>query len=81
MQLHHVVQTTKNNEINAHPRDFKGRIIFMSKNNDIGWTRKNNGDIRRQACARDVLLAESWTFLGPGDGEKWYGTLTNQKEN
>ena len=36
MQLLQAVQTTMNNEINAHPRDFKGRIIFMSENNDIG---------------------------------------------
>ena len=41
-------QTMMENEIKVHPRDFKGRIIFMSRYNDIDWTQKNNEDICRQ---------------------------------
>ena len=39
-------------EIKVHPRDFKGRIVFMSMYNNIDWNQQNNEDICRHNSLR-----------------------------
>ena len=68
-----------------HPFHVKERIIFMSMHNDIDWTQKHNEDICGQNSSRVSAHVKSfptgcWTFLGPGDEEKWYGTLSRKPE-
>ena len=77
----HQVQMMMNDEINIRPRELKGHIIFMTMYSDIDWTQKNNEDICSQNASRVSAYARncptgSWTFLGPGDEEKWNGTLS-----
>ena len=70
---------------NIEPEKFEDRIIFMSMFNDIEWTRKGNSEqcvsnseqVKNYAkrCSRG-----HWTFLGPGDEKKWYGTLSYTPE-
>ena len=53
--------------------------MAMSKETD--WDQKRNEEVCKQnsasvsACAK-LLLEGRWTFLGSGDEEKWYGTLS-----
>ena len=59
------------------PKNFTGRIIFMSMFNDISWGSKNN-EKERESNAQLVSLhamrfgAGQWSFLGPGSEKKWY---------
>ena len=52
----------------------------MSMFNDIDWTRKGNDGIcisnaeKVKEYAKRVSQGH-WTFLGPRDEKKWYGTL------
>ena len=60
-------------------------IIFMSMINDIDWTRKGNDGICISNSEKVNEYAkrfsqEQWTFLGPGDEKKWYGTLPETPE-
>ena len=65
---------------NIEPGKFTDPIIFMSMFNDIDWTRKGSHGI----CISNLekvkeyakrFLQGHWTFLGPGEEKKWYGTL------
>ena len=72
-------------ERNIEPEKFTDRIIFTSMFNDIDWTRKGNDGIciSNREKAKEYakrFLQGHWTFLGPGDEEKWYGTLAYSPE-
>ena len=65
---------------NINPEEFTDRIIFMPMFNDIDWTRKGNDGIcipnsEKLRNTRKRFSRGHWTFLGPGDDKKWYGTL------
>ena len=70
-------------EENVRPSQHKGRIIFMSMYNDINW-RQNRYEVAcRQNSTGVASFAEDfepgrWPFLGPGDEEKWYGSLVTK---
>ena len=71
---------------NIEPENFEDRIIFMSMFNDIEWTKK--GNLRKmyfkfgksQELSGEILARTLWTFFGPGDEKKWYGTLSFSPE-
>ena len=59
------------------PKNFTGRIIFMSMFNDISWGSKDN----KLECESNAQLvshnarrfgAGQRSFLGPGSEKKWY---------
>ena len=56
------------------------RIIFMSISNDIDWTKENS-----KVCLSNSEKVKNyakrfqrghWSFFGPRDEEKWFGTHT-----
>ena len=59
--------------------EFEDRIIFMSMFNDIDWI--ENG-IYKECFSNSEMMQDyarkfpfgHWSFLGPGEEEKWYGT-------
>ena len=62
--------------LNETPKNFTGRIIFMSMFNDITWWSKDN----KKECESNAQLvspfakkfgAGQWSFLGPGSEKKW----------
>ena len=64
---------------------FKDRIIFMSVDNDIDWTKDGN----EQMCILNSSEVKAYAkrfpeghgpFLGPGTEEKWCGTDTCEPE-
>ena len=66
-------------EMKCEPEQFQGRIIFMSRYNDMEWGEKGN----REACVANSLMVSEcarklaqghWSFLGSGSEKKWYGT-------
>ena len=64
----------------ATPRSkFQGMIVFMSMFSDIEfWTNQNESKCSQSAVevassAREFAQGR-WSFLGPRDEEKWYGT-------
>ena len=66
-------------KMSIQPKDFAGRIIFMSMFKDISWGSKDN----EQECESSAQLVSiyakrfspgRWSFLGPGSEEKWYST-------
>ena len=71
------------------PEEFEDRIIFMSQLNDIDWTKRgdyndcfSNSEQVKDFAKRCPL--GHWSFLAPGEAEKWYGTertSTNLKDN
>ena len=66
---------------NMHPSRSKGRIIFMSMYYDIDWDHNRNEDVCEQnstCVASHVKLFPQgrWSFLGPGDEEKWCERLS-----
>ena len=88
LELLQEVTTMTNDEFKIQPQDGKDRIIFLFMYNDIDWNQKNNEEMCRRNSSRVSAYANdfptgNWTFLGLGDEEKWYGTLslTNQREN
>ena len=57
------------------------RIIFVSMFNDIDWTRRENSEKCISNSEQVKNYAERfsrghWSFPGPGDEQKWYGTLS-----
>ena len=64
---------------------FEGRIKFMRMFNDIDWTKSGNSSASI-SNAREVsdyameFQRGHWSFLGPADEEKWYGTCTYKPE-
>ena len=65
---------------NVEHEKFTDRITFMSMFNDIDWTRKRNDGICISNSDKVKEYAKRfsqghWTFFGPGDEKKWYGTL------
>ena len=70
---------------NIQLEKFKDRIIFMSMFNDIDWTRKGNDGICISSSAKVKEYAKRfsqrhWTFLGPGDEKRCYGTFSYTPE-
>ena len=70
---------------NIEPETFTYRIIFMSMFNDIDWTRKRNDGSSIANSEKVKAYAKRfsqghWTFPGPGDEKKWYGTLSYTPE-
>ena len=74
----------KHNDV-VNPEQFEGRISFMSMFNDINWTKKGNSsecfshsekvkDYGRM-CPRGL-----WSFVSPGEENKWCGTHTYKPE-
>ena len=63
----------------GEPKQFQGRIIFMSMFNGISWGSKDNeqesnaGADLVSICARRCPPGR-WSFLGPGSEKKWYST-------
>ena len=60
------------------PEHFEGRIISM-------WTKKGHSEKCTSSSEQVKNYANSfsrgqWSFLGPGDEEKWYRTHTNKPE-
>ena len=61
--------------------NFEGRIIFMSMFNDIDSTKRG----KSEKCISNSEHVDNyakrfshghWSFPGPGDEKKWYGTLS-----
>ena len=57
----------------------------MSMFNDIDWTKRGNSERCISNAEQVKNYAERfsrghWTFLGPGDEKKWYGTLSYTPE-
>ena len=70
---------------NNEPEKFEDRFIFMSMFNDIDWTRRGNPErcIPNSEQVKNYTKRFSrglWTFLGPADEKKWYGTLSHTPE-
>ena len=66
-------------KMSKEPKDFTGRIIFMSMFNDISWGSQDN----EQECELNANLVSiyarrfatgRWSFLGLGLEKKWYST-------
>ena len=64
-------------KMSDQPKEFTGRIIFMSMFNDISWGSEDN----KMECESNAHLislfarrfgAGQWSFLGPGSEKKWY---------
>ena len=76
---------TDSRERNIELEKFTDRIIFMSMFNDIDWTRKGHDGIcvsnweKVKGWAKRFSQGH-WTFVGPGDEKKWYGTLLYTSE-
>ena len=67
------------------PDQFEGRIIFMSMFNDIDRTKNGNSDVcisnaREVSDYAKEFQRGHWSFFGPGDEEKWYGTCNYKPE-
>ena len=82
-QLLQEIQHLTENELRIQPQNLEDRIIFMSIYNDIDWTAKDNTSrcLENSSQVSDNAKKFSlghWTFLGPGDENKWYGTLTHK---
>ena len=78
-------QKTMISELKCESAHFKGRIIFMSRYNDIDWGQRGN----RENCianARRVIdyarrfTRGHWSFLGLGSEKTWYGTHVNKPD-
>ena len=76
LQLSHKVQELLL-RLGETPKNFTGRIIFMSMFNDISWGSKDN----KKECESNAQLvslfakrfgAGQCSFLGPGSEKKWY---------
>ena len=58
----------------------------MSMFNDIAWARKDGHHTECILNAREVsdhakkFQRGHWSFLAPGDEEKWYGTCVNKPD-
>ena len=70
-------------QLQCEPENFTGRIIFMSKFNDIVWDAKGNDElcVNNSKTIKEYaerFLRGHWSFLGPGSEEKWYGTYTDK---
>ena len=57
----------------------------MSMFNDIDWTQHKNSDVclsnaREASDYAKEFQRGHWSFLGPGDEEKWYGTCNYKPE-
>ena len=66
---------------NIEPEKFEDRFVFMPMFNDIDWTKRGNSEKCKPKSEHVKNFAERfsrghWTFLGPGDEKKWYGTLS-----
>ena len=70
LQIHQMIQD-KREACQTSPEESKDRIIFMSMFNDIDWKVKN--------YARRFPLGH-WSFLGPGEKDKVYGTRNDKPE-
>ena len=67
----------------SDPSEFKGRIIFMSKFNDILWGSEDNERECNANAGLFSIFAERfppgrWSFLGPGSEKKWYSTYIDR---
>ena len=65
---------------NIEPQKLSDQIIFMSMFNDIDWTKQGNDGLCISNLEKVKEYAKRfsqghWTFLGPGEEKKWYGTL------
>ena len=66
---------------NIEPESFERRIVIKSMLNDIHWTKTGNSE-RCISNSEQIKIygkrfpRRHWTFLGPGDGKKWYGSLS-----
>ena len=69
-------------EIMCEFEQFKGRIIFMSMYNDIGWrergTTENVTNCITVANYARKFLPGHWSFLGPGSEKKWSETYSGK---
>ena len=82
-----ILQKTQNDlqERNIKPEKLEDRIIFMSMFIHIERTRKGNEEICISKSEKVKTHAKRfsrghWTFFGPGDELKWYGTLSYTPE-
>ena len=72
-------------ESKCEPQQFKGRIIFMSMNNDIDWRKRGN----KKNCITNALRVTEYarrftqghgSFPGLGSKKKWCGTHTHKPD-
>ena len=66
-------------KMSVDPKNFTGRIIFMSTFNDISYGPKDNEEeceLRAQLVSVEArrFSAGQWSFFGPGSEKKWYST-------
>ena len=52
------------------PEKFEDRIIFMPMFNDIDWTKTHS----KECLSNSEEVSGHWSFLAPGEEDKWYGT-------
>ena len=74
----------KLNACQTRPEEFEDRTIFMSMFNDIDWRTKENSEESLSNSGKAKNYAKTfprghWSFLGPREKDKWYGTHTNKR--
>ena len=79
LQLLQEAQKMMENELKIQPQNFEGRVVFMSMNNDIDRTKRDNEETCKNKSSYVAAYARSFpkkhrSFLGPGCKENWYGT-------
>ena len=82
-----ILQQTQNDlqSKNIEPEQFPDRVIFMSMFNDTDWTKRNIEETCASNSEKVTLYAQRfpqghWTFIGHGEGMKWYGTRDYKPE-
>ena len=68
-----------------HPEQLEGGIPFMPMFNDIDWTKNGNSFACISNSKEEKVHAKrfqrgNWSFFGPGNEEKWYGTFCHKQE-
>ena len=72
-------------EQQCDPKQFEGRIIFMSTFNDIVWEEKENAETCKSNSHEVANYAlrfsrGHWSFLGPGSEKKRHGTYSDKPD-
>ena len=75
-------------DLNAGPRNpeqFQEIVLFVSMFNDIDWKKNGNSaeciwTSKHVSDYAKEFPRGHWSFLGPGNEEKWYGTYAHKPE-
>ena len=81
--LRQIQKDLKTRQIN--PEQVEGIILFMSVSNDMGWTKNGNSaecvsNSKQVSDYAKEFPRGHWSFLGPGNEEKWFGTYAHKPE-